>query len=398
MRILHAIRTLHPAWGGPVHGLRSIMSAAKSTGINAEVVCLDSPSADWLASWDVPVHALGSAKSRYGFSRALDEWLADHVKHFDAVIVEGIWMYFSLATWRAASKHNVPYYVFTHGALHPWFKRYPLKELKKALYWRLFEHKVIRDAAAVLFTTEDEKTASHDSFRPYHCNPVVIGYGIAPPPPDDGRGKQAIVHAFTASYPSLQNRPYLLFLGRVAEKKGVDLLIEAFSKLKDLFANTALVVAGPGDPKYLDQLKHLASKSGLDNNIVWTGPVYDAAKWSLLRGCEAFVLPSHQENFGVGVAEALACGTPVLISNKVNIWPDVDRAAAGFVETDDVLGTVKLLSRWHTLSANDKKAMSIRASNCFFANFDISQSSSRLFDLLRSHSRRNQKAYAATGT
>jgi glycosyltransferase involved in cell wall biosynthesis len=374
-----------------------MISAAQRAGIEAEVVCLDCPQADWLVSWDVPVHALGRVKSRYGYSRALDEWLAEHVRRFDAVIVEGIWMYFSLATWRAASKHSVPYYVFTHGALHPWFKRYPLKELKKALYWRLFEHKVMRDAAAVLFTTEDEKAESHNAFRPYRCNPVVIGYGIAPPPPSDGGAKQEIARAFTATYPALQNRPYLLFLGRVTEKKGVDLLIEAFSKLKGRLGDTALVIAGPGDRKYLDFLKDLASKLAVENDIVWTGPVYDAAKWSLLRGSEALVLPSHQENFGVNVAEALACGTSVLISDKVDIWPDVDRAGAGFVETDNVPGTVNLLSRWHSLSASEKQAMSIRASHCFASNFDISRSSSRLFDLLRSSSRRNEAAYVAAG-
>jgi glycosyltransferase involved in cell wall biosynthesis len=397
MRILHTIRTLNPAWGGPVHGLRSMMSAAKRAGMKTEVVCLDSPQADWLVSWDVPVHALGPVKSRYGYSRALDEWLAEHVKCFDAVIVEGIWMYFSLATWRAASKYKVPYYVFTHGALHPWFKRYPLKEIKKALYWRLFEHKVIRDAAAVLFTTEDEKIESHNSFLPYRCNPVVIGYGIAPPPPNNGSAKHEIVRAFTATYPSLRNRPYLLFLGRVTEKKGIDLLIEALSKVKHRLSSTALVVAGPGDRKYLDHLKNLASKLAVDDDIVWAGPVYDGTKWSLLRGSEALVLPSHQENFGVNVTEALACGIPVLISDKVNIWPEVDRARAGFVETDDVLGTVNLLSRWHSLSASDKQAMSLRASDCFAANFHISRTSSRLFDLLRSLSRHEKATHAVAG-
>ena len=92
MRILHAIRTLDPAWGGPVHGLRAITSAARKMGIHAEIVCLDSPDADWLASWNLPVHALGSAKLTYGFSGALSKWLSNNVKRYDAVVIEGIWM------------------------------------------------------------------------------------------------------------------------------------------------------------------------------------------------------------------------------------------------------------------------------------------------------------------
>ena len=390
MRILHVIRTLDPAWGGPVHGLMAVASAATKMGIQSEIVCLDNSDAPWLAAWNIPVHALGAAKSTYGFSGALPKWLSNNVRGFDAVVIEGIWMYFGWAASRAAVKHKVPYFVFTHGTLHPWFERYRLKQIKKILYWRFFEHKVMRDATAVLFTTEQEKTAAHNSFRPYCCHPAVVGYGIAPPPPGNAEDKESIIRRLTSSHPDLRNRPYLLFLGRITAKKGIDLLIESFSRVKHLFPHTALVIAGPGDERFVNRLKTRASQLGLDSHIVWTGPIYDAAKWRLIRGAEAYLLPSHQENFGVSVAEALACGIPVLISNQVDIWPDIDRAGAGLVGTDDIPGIIDLLSRWQALSASEKQAMSIRAGSCFAANFDVSQSSRRLFDLIASHSRQEQ--------
>src|ERR1700691_6006883 len=158
MRVLHVIRTLDPAWGGPVEGVRHISAQSKRHGFEAEVVCQDDPASPWLASWGVPVHAIGKCFSTFGYAPQLDRWLAMNIVRFDALVVHGIWMYFGLASWKAAIRSGIPYYLFIHGALDPWFRRnYPCKHVKKAVYWRLFEHKVLRDASAVLFTTEEEK-------------------------------------------------------------------------------------------------------------------------------------------------------------------------------------------------------------------------------------------------
>ena len=102
------------------------------------------------------IHALGPSSSRYGFTTRLDRWLEENVVRYDVVIVHSIWMYLSYAVWKATRKHPTPYYVFIHGALDPWFKqRYPLKQVKKTLYWKVFEHKVLRDAERVLFTSHE---------------------------------------------------------------------------------------------------------------------------------------------------------------------------------------------------------------------------------------------------
>src|SRR6185436_16736904 len=105
-----------------------------------------------------------------------------------------------------------------------------------------------------------------------------------------------------------------------------------------------LVVAGPcAQPQYLEEMRKLASELCPPSSVSFPGMVAGDLKWGMLRLAEVFILPSHQENFGIAVAEALACGTPVLISNKVNICREIDGDGAGLVEEDTVAGTRRLL-------------------------------------------------------
>jgi glycosyltransferase involved in cell wall biosynthesis len=396
MRILHVIRSLDPSWGGPVEGARNITAQAKRHGVVAEVVCLDAPGSSWLSSWPVPVHPVGAGIAGFGYSPRLNHWFAANIRRFDGIVVHGIWMYFSIAARKAAVHNGVPYYLFIHGALDPWFKKqYPLKHIKKMVYWRLFQHKVLRDAAAVLFTSEEEKQLAHNAFHPYRCQPVVVGYGIAPPHHADARNdREALNQNLTALYPSLAGRRFLLYLGRIHEKKGIDLLLRSFARLRDEYVNYAVVVAGPGDPHTVSGLQKLGSALGIDDRIVWTGPLYGDAKWLALKAADAYVLPSHQENFGISVVEALACGTPVLITNKVNIWREVDHAKAGLIEPDDLAGTTHLLSRWSRITQGDREIMAANALQCFSANFDITSNCERIFDMLRNGCKDNLAAIA----
>jgi glycosyltransferase involved in cell wall biosynthesis len=108
-------------------------------------------------------------------------------------------------------------------------------------------------------------------------------------------------------------------------------------------------------------------------------------KWGALSAAEAFVLPSHQENFGIAVAEALACGTPVLISNKINIWREIDGDGAGLVENDDLAGTSRLLTRWLATDGNARAAMSNNAQQCFANRFEIERATDSLLAAIAQH-------------
>lgn len=386
MRFLQVIRTLDPRWGGPVEVVKQLSQQAEEGGLLSDTLSVDDPGSPWLASWPESTHAIGKGISTFGYTRRLDEWLAGNIGRYDAVLVHSIWMYFSLAVRHAATKQGVPYYLFIHGALDPWFKKqYFLKQIKKEIYWRLFEHKVLRDAAAVLFTTEDEKRLAQNAFKPYACNPATIGFGISPPPEFSPQTQEALISELASTFPALRGRTILLYLGRIHEKKGADLLIRAYAKLLYRLEGTCLVLAGPGDDPILKSLQSLASELKIGDRIAWPGPLYGNAKWALMRAAEVFVLPSHQENFGISVVEALACGTPVLISDKVNIWREVDRECAGLVGSDDLPGTTNLLERWRNLRHAEKDQMRCNAKRCFSTHFDIARSSSRLFELMAGH-------------
>lgn len=385
LRILHVIRTLNPAWGGPVEGVRTLTAQARARGFYVEVVCADEPNCPWMPSWEIGVHAVGPAYlGRYGFAPGLDRWLAANAGRFDVIVVNGIWMYFGWAVRKAALRAGVPYFLFIHGALDPWFrKNYPFKHLKKTIYWRLFEHKMLRDAERTLFTTEEEMLLARQAFLPYECRPAVSGYGIERPKLPDAFNKDRAVRAITSAHPLLEHRRFILFLARIHEKKGIDLLLRAFAACRTALGGTALVIAGPAaDNTTLDRLHNLASTLGIEKDVVWTGPLYEEAKWDAMRAAEAYVLPSHQENFGISVVEALACGTPVLVSDKVNIWREIHAAGCGFVAPDDMAGATGLLQAWAALSEHGKSQMRVNAWRCFAQHFDIVKAGDRFFSLL----------------
>lgn len=378
IRILRALHSLAPTGGGPVAGVRSITPLLAARGVQTEIVSVDDPDRGHTCA-DARCHALGPSHHSNGYCRQLRPWLRRELPRFDAVVVHGMWQYHGYAVSREARRLGVPYFVYPHGMLDPWFNRtYPLKHLKKQLYWWLAEYQVLRHAVGVLFTCEEERRLARTAFRPWRCREVVVHYGCAAPPPP----APAQAAAFAARCPGLGDRPYLLYLGRIHEKKGVDLLLAAYARLA---AETrdgrppALIVAGPcASPAYLAQLQARASTLPAGACVLWPDMLEGDAKWGAFRGAEAFVLPSHQENFGIAVAEALACGTPALVSDQVNIWRELDAAGAGLVAPDTDEGIHRLLARWTGLSANRRGAMRAAAAACFAARFEISRAADSL--------------------
>ena len=183
---------------------------------------------------DCPVHALGqSFLGRYAFSPRLWRWLKANAGRFDGIIMNGVWTFPGFALRGAARRARRPYGIFVHGALDPWFNRkYPLKHLKKLLYWPL-QYAVLRDAAAVFFTTKTERDLAKTSFRPNHWKSVVAPLGIVEDE-DAGQDPAREVEAFYGALPELRGRRFLLFLARIHEKKGCDLLIEAFARVAEM--------------------------------------------------------------------------------------------------------------------------------------------------------------------
>jgi len=345
------------------HGIQSL-----EWGHSVEVLTLDEPTAPFVREFPVPVHALGDSVGGYRYNRHLVPWLRSHASKYDAIIVNGLWQYHGFGTWRALADAKVPYYVFTHGMLDPWFKRtYPLKHIKKWLYWPWAEYRLLRDAKAVLFTCEEERLLARRSFWLYRAKEVVVNFGTKLPPSD----ASALKAKFLASYPHLQGKRLVLFLGRIQEKKGCDMLIEAFAKVADRDPTLHLVMAGPDQTGWVSALQAQAHRLGIAERISWTGMLSGDLKWGAFYTSEVFSLPSHQENFGIAVAEALGCGLPVLISNKVNIWREIQSDGAGIVTTDTVAGTTEALAQWLSLDFSSRERMALQARRTFGKRFTV---------------------------
>lgn len=351
--------------GGPAEGVRLLTDVYRRLGHSVEIATLD-PAGRAAADLDVPVHMLGRRSKGYGYSAALRPWLRENARRFDGTIVDGLWQYHGYAALRELTG-QYPYVVFPHGMLDPWFNRtYPLKLLKKLPYWTLVEGPMLRGSNAVLFTCTTERDLAPRSFPNSRWNAVVIPYGTLGPPGDAPEE----IAAFHAAVPQLGGEPFLLFAGRLHPKKGCDLLLRAYAAVGKKHRLPRLVFAGPDSVGIQAKLSRLARDLGIGDRVLWAGMLVGAAKWGAFRAAEALVLPSHQENFGIVVAEALSCGIPVLLSDQVNIAADAERCGAGFVEPDTVEGTENLLQRWARTDEEARETMRQRAVACWQRHFD----------------------------
>jgi glycosyltransferase involved in cell wall biosynthesis len=379
MRILNVISSIDPSSGGTTEAVRQQSAALEELGHCVEVVTCDDPKERFGRDFPVEVHSLGPQKGTFGYTPQLAPWLRENVCRFDAVIAHGLWQYTNFAVWRTMTRLKRPYLVFCHGMLDPWFKEaFPLKHLKKSIYWYLVESWVLRAAAAVVFTCDEERLLARQSFSFYHVKEKVVTLGISDPVGDlDSQGE-----AFLESFSSLRDKRFLLFLSRIHPKKGCDLLVQTFAEAAEEDKDLLLVMAGPDQIGWMWELKELASRLGVGNRIVWTGMLLGDLKWGAYHLSKALILPSHQENFGIVVAEALACSRPVLISQKVNIWREVVEDGAGIAKPDDLEGTRELLQLWQSIDETERQQMSINARHCFETRFEVMQAAVSLVTLL----------------
>jgi glycosyltransferase involved in cell wall biosynthesis len=344
---------------------------------------MDPPDSSYLSNDPFETVAIGKGKGPWSYNPDLLPWLTAHLADYDAVVVHGLWLYHGFAVNKAirllsSSRKPVkvpPYYVMPHGMLDPYFQSArgrKLKAIRNKIYWNLIESRLIQSAEAILFTTESELKLARKTFKPYGPKSELnIGYGVADPPSDEDRLKRS----FIQKYPELENRELLLFLSRVHEKKGVDMLLKAYAAVYggvNLAIRPVLIVAGPGmESKYGQQLKNDTLKLRIEDSVIFAGMLEGDLKWGAFYGCSAFILPTHQENFGIAVAEALSCGCPVLISNQVNIWREIVSKGGGRAENDTYEGTKKLLNFWKDLSQTERISMGESARQCFRESFAV---------------------------
>ena len=384
-RILHIIGTLDPAAGGPSESVRVLLSFGP-IGYTGEVVTMDDPADDFLKDIPFPVHALGPSRNTYGFSLALYRWLRDNRHRFDGVVVNGLWVWCGLAAFLALYGRK-PYVVFTHGMLDPYFKRaFPRKHAKKWVYWVLAEYWILRGAYRVLFTTDEESRLAEQSFWLHRWKGFVVPYGARRPPADAA----TLLRAFYEHLPQFQGKRLMLFLGRIHHKKGCDMLVRAFVKHAALDPGLHLVMAGPDQQGWSETLQKMVITADIGDRVHWPGMLNGLVKWGAFYASEAFILPSHQENFGIAVAEALGCGCPVLLADKVNIAPEIAADGAGLMQPDTQAGTDALLQAWMQMPEAERERMRSQALITFDTRYDMRKNAVTIIQMFDTEQRERE--------
>lgn len=380
MKILHVVTSLDPVYGGQPEAVKQLIMALSDLGHTSEIVSLDNYIFSFTNEQKTIIHPLGPSLGKYNLNFKLIPWLTKNARNFDAVICHGIWQFQSLATWLASRLGRYRYFVYVHGALDPWFKyTYPIKHLKKWTYWPWAEYNVLKSAAAVLYTSEGEKMEAPKSFWLYKANAVVVNSGIQMP-----NGNLEIQRTkFLELFPKMRDKKVLLFMGRIHPIKGCDNLIYAFAEIAVQHPEIHLVIAGPDVIGWKSTLMDLSKDLGISNQITWAGMLEGDLKWGALTAASCLVLPSHTENFGIVVAEALACSTPVIITNKVNIWSDIHKEHAGFVNEDSIDGLKQSLMQWVDQDELEILVMEQNAKRCFIQHFEINKNAEILIETIQ---------------
>jgi glycosyltransferase involved in cell wall biosynthesis len=228
----------------------------------------------------------------------------------------------SAAWW--ASRYRVPYVVRPLGTLNRWGIENRRPWLKQASL-RLIDRRVLSGAAAVHYTSEEER--EEGAMVASVLRPVII------PNPVDFQFDRGRLPAgwLRSRYPAIAGKRIILFLSRLHPKKGIDLLLAAFARLRAQVPDVALVLGGTGDEDFLERLRRQARDLGIEPDVVWAGFLEGDSKKAAMAEADIFVLPSYSENFGVAAVEAMAAGLPVVVSDHVGIHREIAAADAGLV-------------------------------------------------------------------
>lgn len=368
MKILRVVGSMNPHDGGVVEAINQGLREFNNDDYTMEVLCFDNVTSPWVNNEKYSkIHALGKGITAYNFNLKFISWLIKNARNYDLVIIDGLWQFYSFGGYLLKIL-KVKYCVFTHGMLDPYFNKDKLKYFKKLPFWFLIERNIISLADNVIFTCEDERLLAEQSFPLFKANACVATLGVE----ENKKSEAVLTKAFYSSFPELENKSFALFLSRIHPKKGLDLLIYALAEINEIPDDFYLAIAGPDSIGMKKDLIELSNKLNISHRIIWLGMLTGDTKWGSYYASDVFILPSHQENFGIVVAEALSTGTPVLTTNKVNIWREIQAYNAGLIEDDTKVGVRNLLKFWLTQCRVQKKLLSKNAGLCFESSFSTS--------------------------
>ena len=334
MKILHITPAYYPAFkhGGPIESVHLLNKALVKKGIAVDVFTtnagIDKDSHielnKWIAINGIRVKYLKYFfYEHYTFSPSLLFAVFKKVKNYDLIHLTGVWNFSVLAGALACMLNNKPFIVSPRGVLYRDAINIKSKFIK-LLYFNLIAKHYLKRASAIHYTTEDEK---EHTFKKINNTSIVISNGIDLSYFNNLPSKGS----FKSKYPHLKDKKYILFLGRIHKQKGIDLLIEAFKLISNKYKDLYLIIAGPDSIGYKKEVERFLAGNNLLNKVVFTGMLSGKDKLAAYVDAEMFVLPSYFENFGMSVIEAMACGIPVIVSNRVGIYKEIEASNAGIV-------------------------------------------------------------------
>ena len=349
MKILQIIPSISVVYGGPSQMVIGLASALAKEKVEVTIITTDSNGDSGQKPLDVPLNSPVKQDGyeiiyfrcapfrRYKFSLDLLQWLKIHACEYDLAHIHALFSPVSSAAARVCHQQKLPYILRPLGTLDPSDLR--KKKQLKQLYAGLIERRNLADAAAIHFTSEQEAKIS-ERFGVV-TRDLVIPLGVIPPV-QVGDGENLV----RSQWGIPQDSPLVLFMSRLDQKKGLDLLIPALEKLLESQCSFHFVLAGTNsqDPDYEQKIKDQIANSPLRSHTTITGFVSGELKASLLQAADLFVLPSYYENFGIAVAEAMVAGIPVVISDQVHIWQQVRDSKSGWVGTTEVETFVELIA------------------------------------------------------
>jgi glycosyltransferase involved in cell wall biosynthesis len=381
MKILHVITSMDPKRGGVSQAVRNIV--LDNAFCQHEVVCMDDDNTDYNTPDEFKVYKIGGGKTSYQYNPAFKQWLRGNMAQYSHVVVHGIWQYHNLAAYQVCKKikkESRPILaIMPHGMLDPYFQKASgrkIKALRNKLVWLTIEKKAVNFADALLFTCEEEKLLARQTFFGYKPkNELTVGLGVMPPP-----AETEIMHKAFKDKTGIK-RPYWLFLSRLHPKKGIDLLIKAYTELSNENPDIPLlVVAGPIDDDYSNSMKNIAADN---HNIVFTGMISGDIKWGAFYGCNMFILPSFQENFGIAIVEAMACSKPVAITRNINIWREIIDGQGGYIIEEQTIPAIKnVLAQINGISKNELEEKGKKAREAYSIYFNLEQCARQFINLL----------------
>jgi glycosyltransferase involved in cell wall biosynthesis len=339
MRILHVIPTMSARYGGPAKACGEMSMTMADRGHHVEIFTTNydgfggyvEPSTAPLSERrsEITVHTfpVDVPPDYFRISRPLATALNENISSFDLIHVHSLYLFTTLASGFFAHRYKVPLILRPHGTLDPYI--YPRHRGRKRLVEWLYQDRMFKRVAAVHYTTEEERElASPYVFgRPGFVAPLGLNFEDYRPLPPRG--------TFRARFPETRDKAVFLFLGRINFKKGLDVLAKAFGEVARQRDDAHLVIAGPDNDALKSNVEDWLKAEGVLEKTTFTGMLVGELKLAALNDADLFVLPSFSENFGIAVIEAMACGLPVLISDKVNIWREIEKADAGRVEPVD---------------------------------------------------------------